>query len=136
MKKKGLEIGEGRVLVMDDEEIIRVVTGEMLKAIGYEVVFAENGEQAVEKYSEAVKTNRPFDAVILDLTIRGGMGGEETIKKLVEIDPAVTAVVSSGYAEDPIVSNYMAEGFKAGLSKPYDIEELSKTLKRIINMKR
>jgi two-component system cell cycle sensor histidine kinase/response regulator CckA len=134
--KKDLVTGMGRVLVMDDEVIIRVVTGQMLKTLGYEAVFAENGEQAVERYSEAARANRPFDAVILDLTIRGGMGGEETIKKLIEIDPAVKAIVSSGYTEDPIVSNYRAEGFKAGLSKPYEIEELSNTLNRIINKKR
>ena len=134
--KRNLVTGKGSILVMDDEEIIRIVTGQMLRTLGYEVVFAENGEQAVEKYSDAMKSNRPFEAVILDLTIRGGMGGEETIKKLAEIDPGVNAVVSSGYAEDPIVSNYLAEGFKAGLSKPYEIEELSNMLNRILNVKK
>lgn len=135
-EKKDLVAGRGRILVMDDEEIIRIVTGQMLKTLGYEVVFAENGEQAVEKYSDAMKSHKPFEAVILDLTIRGGMGGHETIKKLAEIDPDVNAILSSGYTEDPIVSNYMAEGFKAGLSKPYEIEELSNMLDRILNVEK
>jgi CheY-like chemotaxis protein len=135
-EKKDLVAGRGRILVMDDEEIIRMVTGQMLKTLGYEVVFAENGEQAVDKYSDAMKSNKPFKAVILDLTIRGGMGGHETIKKLAEIDPDVNAILSSGYTEDPIVSNYMAEGFRAGLSKPYEIEELSNTLDRILNVEK
>jgi CheY-like chemotaxis protein len=129
---EGLLTGKGRILVMDDEEIIRIVTGQMLRTLGYEVVFTENGEQAVEKYSEAIRSNKPFDAVILDLTIRGGMGGQETVKKMIEIDPAIKAIVSSGYTEGPIVSHYMDEGFKARLSKPYEIEELSKTLNRIL----
>lgn len=132
--KKDLVTGEGTILVMDDEEIIRIVTGQMLKALGYEAVFVENGEEAVEKYADALRSDRPFDAVILDLTIRGGMGGQETIKKMVEIDPHVKAIVSSGYTDGPIISNYTAEGFKAGLSKPYEIEELSIALNRIIKM--
>ncbi len=134
--KKDLVTGRGRILVMDDEEIIRMVTGQMLKTLGYQVVFAENGEQAVEKYTDAMKSNKPFEAVILDLTIRGGMGGCETIKKLTEIDPGVVAVLSSGYTEDPIVSNFMDEGFKAGLSKPYEIEELSNMLNRILSVEK
>ena len=133
-KVKKLLTGKGKILVMDDEEIIRIVTGQMLKALGYEAAFAENGEQAVEKYSDAQQSNKPFDAVILDLTVRGGMGGHDTVKKLMEMDPDVNAIVSSGYTEDTLMSHYTNAGFKAGLSKPYDIEELSKTLSRIINV--
>ena len=105
-------------------------------ALGYEVVFAENGEQAVEQYFDAVRSNKPFGAVILDLTIRGSMGGEETIKRLTELDPGVVAILSSGYTENPVVSNYMDEGFKAGLSKPYEIEELSNMLNRILTVEK
>ena len=83
-----------------------------------------------------MRSNKPFGAVILDLTIRGGMGGEETIKRLTELDPGVVAILSSGYTGDPVVSNYMDEGFKAGLSKPYEIEELSNMLNRILTVEK
>jgi PAS domain S-box-containing protein len=120
--------GKGRILLMDDEEVVRTVAGYMLTILGYEVDFAEIGEKAVEKYSEAMKTDNPFKAVILDLTVRGGMGGKDTLRRLYEEDPEVLAVVSSGYSEDSILSNYKEYGFKAVLSKPYDIEELGRQL--------
>ena len=124
--------GRGRVLLMDDEEVIRTVAGYMLSSLGYEVELADNGEMAVEKYSEAAGTDKPFDAVILDLTVRGGMGGKGTVAKLRELDPAVKAVVSSGYAEDSILSNYERYGFKAVLLKPYKVEELGSLLYSVI----
>jgi CheY-like chemotaxis protein len=104
----------------------------MIKNLGYEADFAENGDQAVEKYSGAMQANNPFDVVILDLTIRGGMGGKETIKKMVEIHPAVKAIVSSGYSEDDILARYRDYGFMAVLSKPYQIEELGRVLHILI----
>jgi len=129
-KEEGKDIfpDKGRILVMDDEEIIKIVVGQMLKSLGYEYDFAENGEQTVEKYTNAMSAGKIFDAVILDLTVRGGMGGKETIRKLREIDPAVRAIVSSGYSDDPVVANYADFGFKNTLSKPYEIETLSSTL--------
>jgi PAS domain S-box-containing protein len=126
--KKDLVAGKGRILVMDDEELVRTIAGHMISRLGYDVDFAENGEEAIEKYSGAMKTGRPFDAVILDLTIRAGMGGEETIRKIAELNPAVKAVVSSGFSDDDIVSNYRDYGFRAVLSKPYRIEALSEVL--------
>jgi len=124
--------GKGRILVMDDEEIIKIVVGQMLKNLGYEYDFAENGEQTVEKYTKARSMGEAFDAVILDLTVRGGMGGKETIRKLREIDPAVRAIVSSGYSDDPVVANYEDYGFKDILSKPYEIETLSSLLHSLL----
>jgi PAS domain S-box-containing protein len=124
--------GKGRILVMDDEEIVRRVAGHMIKSLGYEVDFAADGEQAVEKYSAAMKSGKLFDAVILDLTVRGGMGGGEAMRKLVAIDAAVRAIVSSGYSGDSILSDYRNYGFKAVLSKPYEIEELSRTLYAVV----
>lgn len=100
----------------------------MLHSLGYEYAFAENGEQTVEKYTRAMSSGEPFDAVILDLTVRGGLGGKETIEKLLEIDPSVRAIVSSGYSDDPVVANYENYGFKDTLSKPYEIETLSSIL--------
>jgi PAS domain S-box-containing protein len=124
--------GKGRILLMDDEEVVRTVAGYMLTILGYEVDFAEIGEKAVEKYSEAMKTDNPFKAVILDLTVRGGMGGRDTLMSLYKEDPEVRAVVSSGYSEDSILSNYKRYGFKAVLSKPYDIDELGGVLHAVI----
>jgi PAS domain S-box-containing protein len=133
-KEEGKDIlpGKGRILVMDDEEIIKIVVGQMLKSLGYEYDFAENGEQTVEKYTKAMSSGEAFDAVILDLTVRGGLGGKETIEKLLEIDPAVRAIVSSGYSDDPVVSNYEDYGFKDTLSKPYEIETLSSILYSVL----
>lgn len=117
-----------RILVMDDEEIVREVAGELLDALGYSAEFAEHGDAALAKYREASDSGRPFDIVILDLTIRGGMGGMETIQKLLEIDPSVKAVVSSGYSDDPSAAHYEEHGFKAFLKKPYNYEKLMETL--------
>ena len=94
--------------------------------------FAEHGNSAVEKYHEARAAGKPFDIVILDLTIRGGMGGEETLKKLLAIDPAVKAVVSSGYSDDALVSNYREHGFSAFLKKPYDVYALRDILNNLL----
>jgi CheY-like chemotaxis protein len=117
---------------MDDEEMIRTVAGELLTSVGHEVAFAENGETALEAYQAARDAGRPFDVVILDLTIRGGMGGMETLRKLAEIDPGVKAVVSSGYSDDAALSNHLEQGFQAFLKKPYDMEELQRTLNALL----
>jgi two-component system cell cycle sensor histidine kinase/response regulator CckA len=125
--------GRGRILVLDDEEVVRTIATHMLKSLGYEVVTVENGERAVEKYSEAMASKRPFGAVILDLTVRGGMGGRETLAKLLELDPAVRAVVSSGYSGDAVLSHYKEHGFRAVLSKPYKIEDLGRLLNDLLS---
>lgn len=124
--------GKGRVLVMDDEEIIRDISGEMLRHIGYEVGFAKDGDEAIEIYKRAQDLGQPFDAVIMDLTIPGGMGGREAIQKLVEINPEVKVIVSSGYSNDPIMAEFRKYGFSGVVAKPYNIEELSKTLHQVI----
>jgi CheY-like chemotaxis protein len=125
--------GKGRVLVMDDEKIIRTAAGLMLKDLGYSAEFARDGQEAVETYKKAKELKRPFDAVIIDLTVRGGMGGKETIKKLVEIDPGIKAIVSSGYSKDPIMANYSQYGFCGVVEKPYTLNELSHVLHRVIS---
>ncbi len=117
-----------RILVMDDEGMVREVVGEMLKLLGYEVDFAAEGEEAIEKYKVALKKGQPFDVVILDLTVSCGLDGQQTIFKLLEVDPNVKAVVSSGYARDNIMIDHKKYGFKAALPKPFRIEELKKTL--------
>jgi two-component system cell cycle sensor histidine kinase/response regulator CckA len=125
--------GNGRILLMDDEEVARTVAGYMIAGLGYDADFAENGEEAVEKYSDALKNGKPFKAVILDLTVRGGMGGTEALERLQELDSDVKALVSSGYSEDSILANFGRYGFKAALSKPYEMEELGRLLYSLLN---
>lgn len=110
-KEEMFVAGEGKILVMDDEEVIRSSVGEILKIAGYEVELAEDGNKAIELYKKAMESSKPFDVVILDLTIRGGMGGKETIKKLLELDPDVKAIVTSGYSNDPVMANFREYGF-------------------------
>ena len=130
--KEELIKGKGKILMMDDEKVVRDVSGEILEYMGYTVKYAEEGGKAVELYKEAEKTGQSFDAVILDLTVPGGMGGEETIKKLFEINPEVKVIVSSGYSDSPIMSNFREYGFSGVISKPYKIQELSEILNRVI----
>ncbi len=122
----------GRILVMDDEEMIRRLAGNILTRLGYEPSFAPHGEEAIALYQEALAEGVPFDAVILDLTVKGGLGGKETIQKLVAIDPAVRGIVSSGYSNDPGVTNYRDYGFCAVVAKPYRIKEISDALERLL----
>jgi PAS domain S-box-containing protein len=123
---------KGRILVMDDEPMIRDVAKNMIEVLGHDIELASHGEEAIEKYREALKSGNPFDIVILDLTIKNGMGGEETIRRLHEIDPDVSAVVSSGYSDNPIVSEYQDHGFKGLLNKPYNLNELMKCLNGLL----
>ncbi len=124
--------GTGRILVMDDEEVVRVAAGHVLKVIGYEVTFASDGTEAVEKYQKALDEGRPFDAILMDLTIPGGMGGKETIIQIKNIDPNVKAIVSSGYSTDPVMANYRDFGFAGVVSKPYMVEDLNRVLREVI----
>ncbi len=119
---------KGRILVMDDEKMVRDVAGALIDSLGHEVAFAEHGESAISQYRAAMDAGRPFDVVVLDLTIKGGMGGLETIQKLLEIDPEVKAVVSSGYSSDAGMADYLSRGFKACLKKPYTIEDLNSVM--------
>ncbi|MDD5190029.1 MAG: ATP-binding protein [Dehalococcoidales bacterium] len=134
-EKPAILRGSGRILVMDDEESILKMLRVMLATGGYEVSTAVNGESAIRQFIEAREIDRPFKAVILDLTIPGGMGGRETMQKLLEIDPKVIGIVSSGYATDPIMSEYQKYGFSAVVSKPYSIEAFLFTLHEALNNK-
>lgn len=123
-----------KVLVMDDDEMVRFVAGETLKRYGFRVEFANDGSQAIELYRQHYQAGAPFAAVILDLNIPGGMGGAETMKRLLEIDPAAKGYVSSGRTDDPVMMNYLSFGFSGTIEKPYfylskeRMEEFSKTL--------
>ncbi|MFI5296439.1 MAG: response regulator, partial [Thermodesulfovibrionales bacterium] len=124
---------KGRILLMDDEDIVRNIAGVMIRSLGHEVELVENGKEAIDKYRESMRSGRQFDIVIMDLTIRGGMGGEEAIKVLLGIDPDIKAIVSSGYTESSAISGYGALGFKACLTKPYDIVSLNGTLNSLLD---
>ena len=122
-----------RVLVMDDEKDVREVAEGVLKIIGCETTQARDGEEALELYLKAGEEGRPFDVVILDLTVSGGMGGKETIRRLLEIDRNVNAIVSTGYLNDPVMSDYMQYGFKGALNKPYNLQELKEVLSQVFS---
>ncbi|AGF79386.1 PAS domain S-box [Desulfocapsa sulfexigens DSM 10523] len=123
----------GRILLMDDDTMIRDVALSMIELLGHNLELASHGEEAIEKYQVAFLSENPFDFVILDLTVKGGMGGQETMLKLQEIDPNVRAVVSSGYSDDPVVSGFPDYGFQGMLNKPYTIKELKECLSEMIN---
>ena len=126
----------GKVLIMDDEEIIRKMLKNMLSMAGYTVELAADGAEALKKYGEAKEARDPFNAVIMDLTIPGGMGGKDAVKKLLEIDPKATVIVSSGYATDPIMSDYKRYGFKAVIAKPYSVKQLRDVLSKLLTKKK
>jgi two-component system cell cycle sensor histidine kinase/response regulator CckA len=120
--------GRGRILIMDDNPTVREVAGELLAFLGYETEMAPEGRTAVELYRIAKEQGKPFAAVILDLVVPEGIGGQETLKHLRDFDPAVTAIVSSGYAKEPVVENFQKYGFVASLPKPYNLEQLGRVL--------
>ena len=124
--------GQGKILIMDDEQLVREVSGEMLRELGYDVAFAKHGAQAVAMYQQALEAKTPFHAVIMDLTVQGGMGGREAIVHLLSLDPDVKVIVASGYSNDPVMADYKKFGFKAVIIKPYTIDVFSKTLREVL----
>jgi PAS domain S-box-containing protein len=130
--EEGLITGKGRVLMMDDEESVLEVAGEMLKRLGYEFVLTRGGTEAVTQYKKAMDSGQPFDAVITDLTVPGNMGGVETLQRLKELDPQVKVIVSSGYSNDPVMAKFESYGFADYIMKPYKINDLSKVCHRVI----
>jgi len=124
--------GCGRILIMDDEEQIRDLAAELLHLLGYEVDTASDGDEAIELFRSAKAAGRPHDAVILDVTVPGGMGGREVIGRLMECDRDVKAIVSSGYSQDPIMADYQRYGFRGVIPKPYNARQLSEVLSRAI----
>jgi PAS domain S-box-containing protein len=128
--------GQGRILVMDDEASLRRMAGRMLDKLGYEPEFAKDGNEAIQMVKEAKEAKKPYDAIILDLTVPGGMGGKECIAKLLEIDPGIKAIVSSGYSEDPVLANFQEYGFKGMMPKPFEALSLSKVLHDVLKGKK
>jgi CheY-like chemotaxis protein len=123
--------GIGRILVMDDEEIIREVAREILEIAGYQVESCADGREAAERFREANGKNTPFDAVIMDLTVPGGMGGKEAAGLILEIDPEAVLIVSSGYSNDPVVANFRQFGFSGSIVKPFSFGSLAGEVQRL-----
>lgn len=123
-------VGTGRLLVMDDEEVVRRVLKDMLEQIGFSVDLARDGNEAVAMYKDAYEAGRSYRGVILDLTVPGGMGGGEAIKQIRSIDPQVNAVVSSGYSNDPVMADYEQHGFCGTIGKPYEMDDLRSVMQQ------
>ena len=122
----------GRILFMDDEPPIRKTAGILFGRLGLEVVTVEDGKAALCEYTAARAAGTPYSAVILDLTVPGGMGGAETMARLREIDPQVCGIVSSGYSDNPVLASYRDHGFRACIRKPYDALEVAKVLAQVL----
>ena len=133
MKEEKSSGCQGRILVMDDEPGIREILRDILNHLGYQVETASDGESACRLYSDASRRDQRFDAVIIDLTINGGMGGEETLRELRKIDPRVTAIVSSGHFGNPVMTDPRAHGFAGVMPKPYHINDMNRLLHEILS---
>lgn len=124
--------GQGRILVMDDSDLIIEVADAMLRRLGYRPAFAKDGLSVVEIYRDSKEQKQPFDAVIMDLTIPGGVGGKQAVREILAIDPDARVIVSSGYADDPIMSKYREYGFCGVIAKPFDISDLGAVLHKVL----
>lgn len=120
------------MIVMDDDDMVREMLGEMIMMIGYKTEFAKNGNEAIESYVNSKNTVEPVDAIIMDLSIRRGMGGKETAQKLLELDPEAKLIITSGFSNDPVIENYKDYGFKDAIVKPYSIKKLKESLQRVL----
>jgi PAS domain S-box-containing protein len=123
----------GRVLFMDDEEPIRIMTKALLDRLGLDTMVVSDGEEAVRHYCKARSSGRPFDLVIMDLTVPGAMGGAEAMGEILKLDPQARGIVSSGYSSDPVMANYRAHGFRAMVPKPYRIGDFARTIREVLN---
>ncbi len=126
------EEGQGKILVMDDEEMIRTLCTSILTSLGYDAVGTADGTEALQVYRQAMEEGEPFAAVILDLTVPGGMGGKETARRLLELDPDACLIVSSGYANDTAMAEFREYGFSAILVKPYQVSDMAMILKKVL----
>ena len=124
--------GSGRILIMDDEEMVCEATAELLAFVGYSVITAADGREAIELYQEARNRQEPIDIVIVDLTVPGGMGGEETLRELRRLDPYVTVIATSGYCNNPVMANYLDYGFNGVLPKPCKLETMTQVIEDLL----
>jgi len=130
--KNALKNTKGKILFMDDEQVIRDVAEQIIRGIGYEPVMASHGIEAIELYRREKESGERFEAAILDLTVKNGMGGKETLKELIYIDPDIKAIISSGYTDDPVIGKFHDYGFIGAITKPYKAKELKELLEKVI----
>jgi CheY-like chemotaxis protein len=128
-----MEPKKRRILLMDDEDFVRDVTSEMLVQLGYKVQLTKDGDEAIEAYTKALEKGASFDAVILDLTIPGGTGGDEAILRLREIDPNVKGILSSGHADNIVMNDFRAFGFKGAIAKPFKFDMLANIIANTVH---
>ena len=121
-----------RVLIMDDEASIRTLAANMLEFLGYETEVVDGGSAAVERFQSAMASGRPFDVVLLDLSVPGDLGGTEAVDRLGSLDPGVKTILMSGFAQDPVVTQFRTYGFSAVITKPFTLQELSTTVHSVI----
>ena len=122
-----------RVLIMDDEHHIRLIERAYLERLGYEVTDVKDGQEAIDTYREALQSGTPFDLVMLDLTVRQGLGGRLAMEGLLKIDPSIKAIIASGYVDDPVIENYADFGFQGALTKPFKIEVMKYLAEKILH---
>ncbi len=127
-----LECGEGRILIMDDEAFVLDIAASMLSLLGFEVDVASDGDEAVRKYQQALQSSERYAAVIMDLTIPGGMGGREAAEKILAMDKGAVLVLASGYANDPVMAEYKEYGFRAAVAKPFDMKGLGRAMVSVL----
>jgi nitrogen-specific signal transduction histidine kinase/CheY-like chemotaxis protein len=135
-QEMGIKMPSARVLVMDDEENIRLLCNKALGRLGVEVTTTADGAEAVQEFSLAWKSGRPYHLVIFDLTVPGGMGGKDAIIAVRKIDPKVLSIVSSGYSNDPVLADYRKYGFDAVVTKPYKVETMTNTVRQLLSWKK
>ena len=124
---------QGRIMIMDDEKMVRELVAKILSRFGYEVVGAKDGDEALQLYREAKETGAPIDLIIMDLTIPEGVGGQEAVKKIHQIDPEAKMIVSSGYSNDPVMADHGKYGFRAALVKPFQLRELRDIVRKTLS---
>ena len=135
-KKNDVVHGKGRILIMDDNDSVLETVSQMLCHIGYQVELAKDGSEAVHFYRKAMEAEQTYDAIILDLTVPGGIGGREAMQNIMELDPHAKGIVSSGYSNDPVMTEYEKYGFSGMVKKPYKLGELSRTVYEVIHTKK
>ncbi len=124
---------KGRILFMDDEEPIRLMTQALLERLGLQVKVTGDGNDAVREFVTARTRGQPYDVVIFDLTVPGGMGGADAMREILKIDPAARGIVSSGYSSDPVMANYRAHGFRGSVPKPYRMADIARTIREVLS---
>jgi PAS domain S-box-containing protein len=123
---------QAKILIMDDDEMVRNVAKAMLTKLGNEVILSEHGAEAVILYQEAMNSGNSIQLVIMDLTIPGGMGGKDAVQEIHKLNPEAKVIVSSGYSNDPIMANFKDHGFCAAIAKPFQLQELSRVLSQVL----